>query len=323
MIANSLSLKGIKVMEYKHGVQGRRFCAADYIEITVHFGCNLKCEHCMIEGTMNWLAPQTANQFQSILDENKKFHQWKGLTLTGAEITLDPKLPEMAMKAREHGFEHIRIQTHGMHLADSHYTQQLVEAGIDEYFISLTAADASTHDAITGVVGSFERTLAGLEELSNYRNVVAITNTVITERSYRQLPDIISLLQQFESVVQVEYWNYWPMRSHDNKNLIARFSDVAPYLREAIRLARLLELDVEVKNFPECLLGNDGSILYNDQPQLEIDPRFWHEFMRNGFHQCIHRTSCESKQCLGVNSAYVNRYGWEADLLIPILFPGD
>ena len=305
-----------------HLSQVRRFSSSDYIEMTMHFGCNLKCEHCMIEGTMNWLAPQSVTQFEAILVENKRFRRWKGLTLTGAEITLDPKLPEMARQAKESGFDHVRIQTHGMHLSDPIFTRRLVEAGIDEYFVSLTAADAKTHDAITGVEGSFERTLAGFAELSRYSKVSVITNTVITKRSYQQLPDVVSLVQQYDAIVQVEFWNYWPMRSHDDKNLIARLSDIAPFLREAITLASQSKIDVEVKNFPECLLGNDNFSLYNDQPQLEIDSRFWHEFMRNGFHQCIHRTSCGSQQCLGLNSAYVNRYGWEADLLVPILNVG-
>jgi len=72
-----------------------------------------------------------------------------------------------------------------------------------------------------------------------------------------------------------------------------------------------------VKNFPECLLGEDREALNNDQPQLEIDEAFWPEFMRNGFHQCVHRSYCGSKRCLGLNTAYVHKYGWHADALVP------
>ena len=55
----------------------------------------------------------------------------------------------------------MRIQTHGMRLAEQDYCSELVEAGVDEYFVSVTAADAASHDAITGVAGSFERRSAG------------------------------------------------------------------------------------------------------------------------------------------------------------------
>ena len=120
-----------------------RFPARDYVEATVHFRCNLKCVHCMIEGTMDWLAPESDDQLDKILFENARARRWRGLTLTGSEVTLRADLPQLARRARAHGFEHVRIQTHGARLADRSYTRELVEAGIDEFFVSLTAADAA------------------------------------------------------------------------------------------------------------------------------------------------------------------------------------
>ena len=49
-----------------------------------------------------------------------------------------------------------------------------------------------------------------------------------------------------------------------------------------------------------------------------IDPSFWPEFMRNGFAQCIHRERCGSRKCLGLNTAYVKKFGWQPDALKPL-----
>ena len=68
----------------------------------------------------------------------------------------------------------------------------------------------------------------------------------------------------------------------------------------------------------EGLLGSDADALVNDQPELRIDPRFWNEFNRNGFHQCAFREVCGSRQCLGLNAAYVREFGWHEDLLKPL-----
>ncbi len=296
---------------------GKRFTAGDYVEVTVHFKCNLKCVHCMIEGTMDWLRPESDDQFARILAQNAREGSWKGLTLTGSEVTLRPDLPDLARAARNHGFEHVRIQTHGNRLADEVYCRELVDAGIDEYFVSVTAADADTHDAITGVSGSFDKTVRGLENLEAFEHVATLTNTVITERSYRQLPLVVERLRHLRRLAQMEFWTYWPMREVDDKNLIASHLDVLPYLKTAIATARAYGRTVEVKNFPECLLGEDRDALDNDQPKLIIDPEFWPEFMRNGFHQCVHRSYCTSLSCLGLNSAYVNKYGWHVDVLVP------
>lgn len=294
-----------------------RFAAADYVELTMHFKCNLKCEHCMIEGTMDWLRPESMDRFERILALNAQQRRWKGIIFTGAEVTLRADLPEWARMARASGFEHVRIQTHGVRLAAADYCRELVEAGIDEYFVSVTAADAASHDAITGVPGAFERMLKGLENLEAFPGVATLTNTVVTRRSYRQLAAVVERLAHLRRLVQMEFWNFWPMRETDEKDLIVSHLEALPYLRQAIAAARRRGCSVEVKNFPECLLGEDREALNNDQPQLEIDAAFWPEFMKNGFHQCVHRGYCGSKRCLGLNTAYVHKYGWHADVLVP------
>jgi MoaA/NifB/PqqE/SkfB family radical SAM enzyme len=309
------------IVETAPARDAKRFAAEDYVEMTMHFKCNLKCAHCMIEGTMDWLKPESMERFEEILALNCQQARWKGLILTGSEVTLRRDLPELARRARSSGFAHVRIQTHGMRLADPDYCRELVEAGVDEYFVSVTAADAATHDAITSVPGSFDNTLRGLENLDRMQGVVTLTNTVVTQLSYRQLPTLVQRLGHLKRLARMDFWNYWPMRETDDKGLIASHVEVLPFLRQAIAQARALGRDVEVKNFPECLLGEDGDALNNDQPQLIIDPEFWPEFMRNGFNQCAHRSYCGSKRCLGLNTAYVRKHGWQADILVPLAQP--
>jgi MoaA/NifB/PqqE/SkfB family radical SAM enzyme len=302
-----------------HAAGAARPESAAYVEMTMHFKCNLKCTHCMIEGTMDWLQPESMDRFAEILATNQREGRWEGLILTGSEITLRRDLPELAQRARASGFSHVRIQTHGMRLADAAYARELVDAGVDEYFVSVTAADAATHDAITGVAGSFDNTMRGLENLDSIEGVRILTNTVITQLSYRQLPALVDRLAHLRRLDRMDFWNFWPMREQDDRNLVASHVDVLPFLRDAIGRARSAGRRVDVKNFPECLLGDDADALNNDQPQLIIDPEFWPEFMRNGFHQCVHRSYCASKKCLGLNTAYVARHGWHADILVPIV----
>lgn len=293
-----------------------RFKPADYVELTMHFKCNLKCQHCMIEGTMDWLQPESMSSFHEVLAANREQQLWRGIIFTGSEVTLRRDLTELARMARDNGFSHVRIQTHGMKLANEKYLQELVDAGVDEYFVSITAADAATHDAITQVPGSFERTMRGLENLEHH-DVATMTNTVITRLSYEQLPALVKRVGHLQRLKRMDFWNYWPMRENDDKDLIASHLDVLPYLRDAIAGARERGITLEIKNFPECLLGSDREYLNNDQPELIIDPEFWPEFMRNGFHQCAHRSYCGAERCLGLNTAYIEKFGWHADVLVP------
>ncbi|MDP1612880.1 MAG: radical SAM protein [Sulfuritalea sp.] len=287
----------------------------------MEFRCNLKCVHCMIEDTMDRLVPQTVDQFKELLAHNVAHRRWRGLILTGSEITLHRDLPEWARMARRHGFDHVRIQTHGMRLAQPDYCDELVEAGVDEFFVSVAAADAHTHDAITQIPGSFDKTLRGLELLDSYDHVTTITNTVVTALNYAHLHRLVERLDSLKRLAQMEFWFYFPMSEHDDKSLIASHLDALPFLKRAIAALRRADRGTEVKNYPECLLGEDRHVLYNDQPTLFIDPAFWTEFMRNGFHQCVYRDQCTSTQCLGLNSAYVERHGDHADRLKPFILP--
>jgi MoaA/NifB/PqqE/SkfB family radical SAM enzyme len=286
--------------------------------MTMEFRCNLRCVHCMIEGTMDRLVPEPEERFEELLAHNAEHRRWKGLILTGSEITLSRELPELARRARASGFAHARIQTHGMHLADEDYCRSLVEAGVDEFFVSVTGPDAATHDAITTVAGSFDKMLRGLENLERFAGVVTLTNTVVTRLSFAALPAVVDRLAHLSRLVQMEFWVYFPMRESDDKDLIAPHADVLPHLREAIARARALGRGVEVKNFPHCLLGADAAALVNAQPQLYVDPAFWAEFMRNGFYQCVYRDRCASQECLGLNTAYVAKYGYDEGILKPL-----
>lgn len=293
---------------------------ARYVSVTMEFRCNLRCVHCMIEGTMDRLAPQSSETFEEVLAEQRRSQRWLGLILTGSEITLRRDLPDLAARARNAGFSHVRIQTHGARLGNEAYARRLVDAGVDEFFVSVAGCDRESHDRITDVPGAWDKMRRGLHFLDRFEHVRIITNTVVTGLSHPLLPGIIEALAPLRRIAQHEFWIYWPMSEKDPKGLCARHTDVLPNLAAAIRRARALKRFVEVKNFPHCLLAREGlgDSLVNDQPQLLIDPAFWREFERNGFHQCIHRAACGSEACLGLNTAYVRRFGWEADTLSPL-----
>lgn len=289
-----------------------------YVSITMEFRCNLKCVHCMIEGTMDVLRPGDEMQFQSILDEQARSKKWEGLILTGSEITLNRELPQMSSRARDAGFKFVRIQTHGMHLHRRDYLNKLLDAGVNEFFISVAGATADSHDNITKVPGSFSKMMRGVEMIEEFGSAIIITNTVVTQNSYKELEGVVELFGGYTKVVQHEFWNFFPMDDNDHKNMIVRYPVLMPYLFQAIYACQKHGKIPEIKNVPECLLGNASEFLVNEQPSLFIDHKFWDEFDKNGFHQCQYRQECKSEKCLGLTSAYIKKHGYEEQLLRPL-----
>lgn len=289
----------------------------DYVSMTLEFRCNLKCEHCMIEGTMDYLQAEPPQKFDEVLAYNAAHRRWTGLIMTGSEITLRHDLPALATRARNSGFKHVRIQTHGMRLSNMEYCRELIDAGVNEFFVSVISGDRDTHDAVARVARAYDRTMAGLENLESFDNVSSLTNTVVTSRNYTQLPALVERLSHLKRLRQMEFWVYLPMSEHDEKGLIASHLDAQPFLLEAVRMLRAAGRGAVVKHYPQCLLGEYADALDNAQPKLLIDPAFWTQFSRNGFGQCVHAKTCASKECLGLTTAYIEKFGNHADDLRP------
>ena len=269
----------------------------------------------MIEDTMDGLNPLPMDQFERALHTNARTGRWTGLVLTGSEITLRSDLPDLARRARDAGFRHVRIQTHGMRLSNMAYLETLVESGVDEYFVSVTAATPDAHDSITAVPGSFSKTLQGLANLDRFDSVVSLTNTVITQRSYKDLAAVVERLADLRNLAQMEFWNYLPMSDEDDRGLLVSNRLIHPHLSSAINLAQAAGRAVVVKNFPECLLNDAQSVAETHHPETLIDPSYWDEYGRNELGQCIHWDQCGASNCFGMTSAYIKRFGWDEDIL--------
>ncbi len=107
--------------------------------------------------------------------------------------------------------------------------------------------------------------MRGLEILEDYPGVATLTNTVVTTRSYRQMPALADRLRALERLDQMGFWFCFPMRESDASDLLVSHAEALPFPREALARARRDGRGVEVKNFPECLLGPDSGALCNDQ----------------------------------------------------------
>lgn len=110
------------------------------------------------------------------------------LMLTGGEPFCRPDFFEIAGAARERGFA-VRIYTNGYVLADEAVADRVAGIPPFDLEISLHGADAATHDRLTGIRGSFERLMIGLENMRKRRIKVSL-KCPITRLNQSQLREI-------------------------------------------------------------------------------------------------------------------------------------
>jgi len=285
------------------------------LAVTVDFHCNSACTFCIVQEGMNNYRGVPFERFVAIVDENLRSRKYDRVIFTGGEVTLEKSLLQFVTHARQSGaFRHVRLQTNGRKLADPAFTQSLVDAGIDEFFVSLHGDTAALHDRITQRPGSFDELIAGLANLAT-QPVRRITNTVVHRTNIGAFAGIVNVAHR-HGVSEMEFWNYLPMEDHaDERNLMAPLGDAMPTLRQALERCAALGIRSVTKYVPRCLLGEHGTTLDNSQPDTIIVETFWNDFPRFA---CLYEAECEhSDECLGLSHDYVRKFGWEEQRLTP------
>lgn len=300
------------MQSYKGRFEPTRF---EDLTVTVDFHCHSACRFCIVQEGMNLFKGVSLERFKRVVDDNGSAPRYRRVTFTGGEVTLEKKLLDYVDYAREHGgFEHIRLQTNGRLLANMDYAKRLVDRGVDEFFVSLHGHDAETQDHISQRKRSFDEAWQGLLNLRELGAVI-MTNTVLTTLNVASLRAIVERVAEVEPA-RMEFWNYLPMEDYaDERDLLAPMETLAPALRDALGRARELGIHCLVKYVPHCLLGEHHGALDNAQPDVVIVEGFYDVYPQ---FSCLWEAKCEhAEACLGLTHPYIDKFGWERDLLVP------
>lgn len=300
-------------MESQHGrFEPTRF---EDLTVTVDFHCHSACRFCIVQEGMNRFKGVAFERFTAAVDDNVEQRRYRRLTFTGGEVALEKRLFDFVDYARESGsFEHIRLQTNGRLMADRAFAKELVDAGIDEFFVSLHGPNAEVQDHISQRPGSFDEAWEGMQNLKAL-GATLLTNTVLCTPNVEHLSAIVETVAPL-GPVRMEWWNYLPMEDFaDERELLVPMATLMPALRSALDRAKELGIETTTKYVPRCLLGAHGATLDNGQPDVVIAEDFYEPYPR---FSCLYEAKCEhSETCLGLTHSYIEKYGWERDRLVP------
>lgn len=289
-----------------------------YLTICIEYRCNNNCLNCMIRNIKNAKKSVPLHRYKISLEENLKSGKYESLILSGAEATLNEQLIQYVEYARHLGvLKHIRIQTNGRRLSDKKYCRSLIAAGVDEFFISLYGSNQNVHESLTQSPDSFAELMQGIKNVGNLGGKI-IFNTVVTRLNYTDLGNLVSLTSSFFGIDHMQFWNYFPMSTKDQYDLLVENSEAQPYLNQALGLGKQKKIPMVLKNFPECLLGEYTYQLDNSLSDCIVDQQYWEEYDTNRFGQCIHKEDCESQKCQGLSQAYIEKFGQDENILKPI-----
>jgi len=161
-------------------------------------GCNLKCIHCRRVTLADQLTPQdlsTEDSFR-LIDQIAEVGR-PVFVLSGGEPMFRPDIYEIARYASDKGLP-VALATNGT-MIDDEIAQRIKDSGVKRVSISFDGADAATHDAFRGLVGSFEDAIRGFKALRKVGIPVQI-NTTVAKHNEAQLEKMRQLAKDLDAI---------------------------------------------------------------------------------------------------------------------------
>lgn len=174
-------------------------------EIALTYRCQLKCSFCYagIGSCKNPRLGRNKLKNEISVDEIKKtidiicdVAHCPTISFTGGEPTLrfDELLAGIA-HAKSKGMR-VNLITNGLVLSDRSKAEALKKAGLDSAQVSIEGSDAETHDKITGVAGSFDKSIAAVKNIKA-EGIHVHTNSTLTSENFQSVYGVARLIAGF------------------------------------------------------------------------------------------------------------------------------
>ncbi len=285
------------------------------LDLKVGFACNNRCLFCA-QGDKRKVCG--ALPYARLLDQLVQGRrECRGVVFTGGEPTVHKNLLALVRAARELGYTSVQIQTNGRMLAYKKAVDMLVEAGATEFSPSIHGATAEVHDLLTRADGSFEESMAGIDNAVR-SDADVVTNSVITRFNLGTLPDLVRVLAGL-GVKHAQLAFVHPVGT-----ALERFFEVVPKLSDLVAplaRARTIALDAGMKlvteAVPLCFLAGMEDIAVEaaipDTTVVDLDGTLDYSEWR--VHEGkVHGPPCEEcalcSRCEGPWREYPENYGW-------------
>jgi len=160
------------------------------LELT--YRCNLRCIHCYIDSKNSEVNELTIDEIDMLLEQLKDAGTMI-LVLTGGEIFLRHDIEDILRLVKKKGF-YFRVFTNGT-LINERCFSIFEEIMPDRFEVSLYGSNSVINDYITGVKGSFNKTMKNIKELVKRGHSVKIKNVWMRE-NYKDFWEWINLVYE-------------------------------------------------------------------------------------------------------------------------------
>lgn len=294
------------------------------IEILLGEGCNAKCIFCCAEKELGrWLS---YSKVIKLLDKARQKGSWY-VSFSGGEATLYPDILKVVKYAKENNFKLIQIISNGIKLADLRFASKLVEAGANEFKISLHSTTKKIHDYLVGVKGAFVKVQKAFDNLNTLKVKVS-SNFAINKLNYKELPLFTKLMVERYGLTGFCFMFSFYSGKMLSSDLDIRYSEVIPYLKCSLEYIRQNNVPIETKmlnNFLPCLMPEYVNIMsdWGEEEDYSTTSKDGRVKENKNFYKGRKKLLKKCKKCIfyekcfGVDKFYLEKFG--EDEFIPVV----
>ncbi len=194
-------------------------------EIAVTYRCNLNCEFCYV-GHKDFPELNTS-ALKNIIFKIYNEAEVPSLSFTGGEPLLRKDIVLLIEYAHKIGLW-TNLITNGT-LLEKTIVESLKDAGLNSAQVSLEGPNRQIHDRVTGVNGSFEKTIKGIKYLLD-EGIAVHTNTTVSRTNINYLEKILLLIKSF-GLKRLSMNLMIPCGSAENRNdLLVSYSEIGKHI---------------------------------------------------------------------------------------------
>ena len=242
--------------------RGNLYCAT--LEVT--YSCNEKCVHCYATYPDNFQNYRTVEyeDWKRVIDELYEMKCFR-ISFTGGDPFMLPHFIELMEYAHKKGFI-LDVFTNGVMLAEHReYIERVQAVQPRAFYISVYGSNAATHDSITQVKGTHEKTLSAIKSLRD-RGIPVVINIMLLKSNAHEAASIVDLAKKLGA----EYRIGLSIIHKNNGDT----SPLSYFINDADIIENILRMEEKIFNIDMPLMKKDkyGLICGAGTATLSISP---------------------------------------------------
>lgn len=277
-----------------------------HLEIPFGYKCNNRCVMCTnpVDGQLIGEDRFNAESIHKFIEKKKKYWpEVDSIYITGGEATVRPDFFDLLGRiANSFPLAKISIISNGRRFFYADFVKKCIAYTSVNFIIPIHGWDSEGHDKVTGIRGSFEQTMSGIENIFSLRQLdqeIEI-RIIIHKLNYRNINEIVGLiLRKFPSVdrVVLVFIEYEGHAIINIKSIKLSYKDFYPKFKQLEKYLNKFK-EIRFYHFPLCAMPK------------KFWPYMWRTMDSNAVTFSSECSKCKVKIfCLGIQKNYLEIFG--------------